>query len=212
VTTVTKYTKYGIYIYISIHLYKTTAYLYQGQPSHTMAQNIYDDETFFAGYIQLPRQVLGPSFRSLIPDVRGATVLDLGCGFGWLCRWAREKGAKEVRGVDVSENMLSKARDFPQDPAITNLRADLETLELPPSTYQVVYSSLTLHYLKNLSAVVAQVYKTLSPGGSFVFSVEHPIYTSPRSPKFVQDPEGHSVWLLDAYLTEGPRTTNVCIF
>lgn len=183
-----------------------------------MAQNIYDDQNFFAGYIQLPRQVLGlegagewPSFRALIPDVRGATVLDLGCGFGWLCRWARENGAEGVRGVDVSENMLSKARNFPQDPAISYLRADLETLELPPSTYQVVYSSLVLHYLKNLSALVAQVYKALAPGGSFVFSVEHPIYTSPRSPKFLQDPKGHSVWLLDAYLSEGPRTTNVCI-
>jgi ubiquinone/menaquinone biosynthesis C-methylase UbiE len=183
-----------------------------------MAQNIYDDQNFFEGYIQMPRQVLGldgaaewPSFRSLIQDVYGATVLDLGCGFGWLCRWARENGAKEVRGVDVSENMLSKAKDFLQDPAITYQKADLETLQLPPNTYQVVYSSLTLHYLQNLSGLVAQVYQTLSPGGSFIFSVEHPIYTSPRNPKFIQDPEGHSIWLLDAYLSEGPRTTNVGI-
>ena len=153
-----------------------------------------------------------PSFRSLIPDVDGANVLDLGCGFGWLCRWARENGAKEVLGVDLSANMLTEARKFPQDPAIAYQLADLDILELPPNTYDVAVSSLTLHYLKNLSGLVAQVYQSLRPGGSFVFSAEHPIYTSPRNPTFVKDQEGHDVWQLDGYLDEGPRTTNVCIF
>lgn len=183
-----------------------------------MAQNIYDDKNFFDAYIQLPRQVHGLhgasewlSFRSLIPDIKGATVLDLGCGFGWLCRWAGENGAKEVLGFDVSENMLAKAKDFPQDPAITYKQADLETLELPSNTYQVALSSLTLHYLVNLPALVAQVYQALSPSGCFVFSVEHPLYTAPRNPKFIKDEEGNKVWGLDSYLYEGPRTTNVCI-
>jgi SAM-dependent methyltransferase len=184
-----------------------------------MAHNIYDDKTFFDEYIKLPRQVNGldgagewPSFRSLIPDVHGANVLDLGCGFGWLCRWARENGAKEVLGVDQSANMLTKAREFPQDHAIIYQQADLDILELPPNTYDIAVSSLTLHYLKNLSGLVAQVYQSLRPGGSFVFSAEHPIYTSPRNPKLVKDQEGHNVWQLDGYLCEGPRTTNVCIF
>lgn len=184
-----------------------------------MAQNIYDDKDFFEGYIQLPRQVHGldgasewPSFRSLIPNVHGAKALDLGCGFGWLCRWARENGAEEVLGVDVSEKMLARAKTFPEDPAITYQRADLETLELRPHTYQVAVSSLTLHYLKNLPGLVAQVYRALTPGGSFIFSAEHPIYTSPRNPKFVKDQDGNDVWQLDAYLDEGSRTTNVRIF
>ena len=184
-----------------------------------MAQNIYDDQNFFEAYIQLPRQIQGlngapewPSFRSLIPDVRGAKVLDLGCGFGWLCRWARENGAAEVLGVDVSENMLTRAKGFPQDPAIIYQRPTLETLELLPNVYQVTLSSLSLHYLKNLPDLVAQVYYALCPGGSFIFSVEHPVYTSPRNPKFIKDSEGHDVWQLDAYLHEGSRTTNVGIF
>jgi hypothetical protein len=62
--------------------------------------------------------------------------------------------------------------------------------------------------LKNLPELVEQVYQSLAPGGSFVFSVEHPVYTSPRDPKFVEDDEGRKIWQLDSYLTEGPRTTN----
>jgi SAM-dependent methyltransferase len=179
-----------------------------------MSQNIYDDKTFFDGYSQLPRQLKGlqgtpewDSFRSLIPDVHGARVLDLGCGYGWLCRWARENGAEKVLGVELSENMLKKAKEFPEDSAISYFRADLDYLKLPPASYEVVYSSLTLHYLKNLSELVAQVYQALTPGGSFIFSVEHPIFTSPRDPKFVKDSEGIKVWALDSYLSEGPRTT-----
>lgn len=183
-----------------------------------MAQNIYDDGDFFRQYIQLPRQVHGldgatewPSFRALIPDLHGAKVLDLGCGFGWHCRWARQNGATEVLGIDVSENMLARAETFPHDPAITYQQADLETLELPPESYQVAISSLAVHYVKNLPGLVAQLYQALVPGGSFIFSAEHPIYTSPRNPIFVKDDGGQDTWQLSGYFHQGPRTTNVRI-
>ncbi|MGH7054452.1 MAG: class I SAM-dependent methyltransferase, partial [Stellaceae bacterium] len=82
-----------------------------------MTQNIYDDEDFFAGYSRLPRSVHGldgapewPALRALIPDLRDRAVLDLGCGFGWFCRWARQAGAASVLGIDVSEKMLARAK------------------------------------------------------------------------------------------------------
>ena len=179
------------------------------------AQNIYDDTNFFEGYIQLPRQVDGldgspewPDFRALIPDIKGARVLDLGCGFGWICRWAREAGAEQVLGIDVSSNMLAKAREFPKDPAITYLQADLETLELELIAYDVVLSSLAMHYLKNLPALVSQVYERLKPGGTFIFCVEHPVFTAPRKPEFIEDTDGSLSWPLNQYLSEGSRVTN----
>ena len=177
-----------------------------------MAQNIYDNEDFFKGYVQLPRQIKSlegapewEALRSLIPDLGRLKFLDLGCGFGWTCRWARQIGAEVVLGVDVSEKMLAKANEFPPDPAITYLQADLETIELPPAMYDVVFSSLTLHYLKNLPGMVVQVFEALNPGGAFVFSVEHPIFTAPRNPKFIQDPENQNIWPLDGYLNEVSR-------
>ena len=41
--------------------------------------------------------------KALLPDFQDKTVLDLGCGFGWHCRYAREQQAKSVIGVDLSE-------------------------------------------------------------------------------------------------------------
>src|SRR5580700_11438611 len=114
-----------------------------------MTQNIYDDPQFFEGYGRLPRSVEGldgapewPALRALLPDLYGRKVLDLGCGYGWFCRWAREAGAAKVVGIDVSEKMLARARADTRDGAITYERADLESVELPPEAFDLVYSSL----------------------------------------------------------------------
>jgi 2-polyprenyl-3-methyl-5-hydroxy-6-metoxy-1,4-benzoquinol methylase len=70
-----------------------------------MAQNIYDNPAFFEGYAQLPRSVQGldgapewPALKSMLPDLNGKRVIDLGCGYGWFCRVARDLGASAVTG------------------------------------------------------------------------------------------------------------------
>jgi SAM-dependent methyltransferase len=180
-----------------------------------MTQNIYDDEQFFEGYSRLPRSVEGldgapewPALRARLPDLRGVDVLDLGCGFGWFCRWARQHGAAHALGVDVSEKMLARARATTEDPAITYSRADLERLQLPAASFDLVYSSLALHYIEALDRLMATVHRSLVPGGRLVFSVEHPIYTAPAEPGWSVDAAGRRTWPLDGYLEEGPRSTD----
>ena len=179
-----------------------------------MAQNIYDQETFFEGYCQLPRSVDGlnaapewPVLQAMLPRMDGLHVVDLGCGFGWFCRWAREAGAAQVLGLDLSGNMLARARQTTTDAAITYAKADLEQVELPKAAFDLAYSSLALHYLVDLGALLAKIHAALVPGGSFVFSMEHPVFTAPRRPGWITA-EGAKVWPLDNYLSEGPRRTN----
>ena len=180
-----------------------------------MTQNSYDNDSFFSGYSTLARSVQGlngagewASIRALLPDMAGLRVVDLGCGFGWFCRWAREAGAAEVLGLDLSEKMLAKAAQDTSDPAITYGRADIDRLDLAPGAFDLAYSSLALHYLEALEAVMAAVHAALVPGGHFVFSVEHPIYTAPSRPGFVTAEDGRRLWPLDGYLSEGHRVTN----
>jgi SAM-dependent methyltransferase len=180
-----------------------------------MTQNIYDDEGFFAGYSQLGRSVEGldgaaewPALRAMLPDMRGLKVLDLGCGFGWFCRWAREQGAARVLGVDVSERMLARAAADTQDAAVTYSRADLESFEPAPASFDLVYSSLAFHYIADLERLLSHAYQSLRSGGSFVFSVEHPIYTAPADPRWWAAPAGRKSWPVNGYLCEGPRSTD----
>jgi SAM-dependent methyltransferase len=180
-----------------------------------MTQNIYDDEGFFAGYSRLGRSVEGldgaaewPALRAMLPDMRGLKVLDLGCGFGWFCRWAREQGAARVLGVDVSERMLARAAANTQDAAIIYTRADLELFEPASASFDLVYSSLAFHYIADLELLMSRVYRSLLPGGSFVFSVEHPLYTAPADPRWSADQPGRKSWPVNDYLCEGPRSTD----
>ena len=180
-----------------------------------MTQNIYDKNEFFEGYSQLPRSRDGldgapewPSLRAMVPDLRGRNVLDLGCGFGWFCRWAREHGAARALGIDVSEKMLSRAAATTHDDAITYTRADMEHLELSPASFDLAYSSLAFHYLENLQRLISEVHRALVPGGRLIFSVEHPIFTAPSHPGWTTDAAGHNTWPIDSYLDEGPRSTD----
>lgn len=180
-----------------------------------MAQNIYDRPDFFAGYSQLERSIAGlsgaaewPLLRPLLPVMAGLRVVDLGCGFGWFCRWARTQGAAQVLGLDLSENMLARARAMTEDPAITYQRADLEQVELPESAFDLAYSALALHYLPDIGPLLRTVRRSLVPGGRFVFSVEHPVLTAPVRQGWTTDAEGRHAWPVNGYLDESARTTD----
>jgi SAM-dependent methyltransferase len=180
-----------------------------------MTQNIYDNPEFFAAYSRFGRSVEGldgaaewPAMRAMLPELRERAVVDLGCGFGWFCRWARGQGAAQVLGLDVSENMLARARAETSDTAIRYARADLEQFDLPAASFGLAYSSLALHYVEYLDRLLATVRDALVSGGSLVFSVEHPIYTAPASPGWVVDATGRKTWPVDDYSVEGPRRTD----
>lgn len=179
-----------------------------------MSQNIYDNDDFFAAYSRLRRSAEGlaaapewPVLRGWIGEIRDARVLDLGCGFGWFCRWAREAGAAEVLGVDLSENMLTAARAATDDTAISYAQGNLEELAIAEGGWDLIYSSLTLHYVVGIEALFARVAAGLRTGGRFIFSTEHPMFTAPSKPGF-EERDGRLVWPMDRYLDAGPRVTD----
>lgn len=180
-----------------------------------MAQNIYDNPAFFEGYAQLPRSVQGldgapewPALKAMLPDLTGTSVIDLGCGYGWFCRVARELGACDVTGVDISEKMLARAAELTDDTQIHYQRSDLESLQLRENSLDLVYSSLALHYLPELDALFARVQRALKPGGSLVFSMEHPIYTCATRQGWLTEDNGERFWGVNHYQDEGKRVSN----
>jgi len=178
-----------------------------------MKQNKYDDPEFFANYSQMARSIGGleaagewPAFRSLLPDLRDKKVLDLGCGFGWHCRYAREQHARLVIGVDISEKMIRRAKESTDDPAIEYRRLAIEDIDFPTEEFDVVLSSLALHYVKRFDVVCTKVHHCIVPGGTFVISVEHPIFTALAAQDWYYGQHGERLyWPVDHYQEEGPR-------
>lgn len=180
-----------------------------------MKQNKYDDHDFFNRYSEMPRSVGGLEaagewhlLKEMLPDLKGKSVLDLGCGYGWHCRYARERGASSVVGLDLSENMLQRAREMTDDPAITYRCQAIEDLHGEDGSFDVVLSSLALHYVEDMNLVAKHIYKLLSPGGHFVLSVEHPIFTSRGNQDWHYGADGsREHWPVDGYAMEGRRQT-----
>jgi len=180
-----------------------------------MEQIINDQPEFFDGYGQLARSTGGlnsapewPVLRAMLPPMKGRRIVDLGCGYGWFCRWAQTQGAAHVLGLDLSEKMLARARELSQADAVIYERADLEQLALPPAAFDLAYSSLALHYLEDAGRLFATVYRALVPGGQFVFSTEHPVFMAPSRQGWAKDADGRRIWPLDHYAVEGPRVTD----
>lgn len=180
-----------------------------------MAQNIYDNPDFFAGYSKLPRQVDGldgapewPAIRAMLPDLTGRRVIDLGCGFGWASRWMREQGAASVLGLDLSQNMIARAKADTADAAVTYRIADLNTLVLPEASFDLVYSALTFHYIRDFGRLVRVIRNALSRGGYLVFTIEHPIFMAAAHPHWISDEDGRKTWPVNRYSFEGERRTD----
>lgn len=181
-----------------------------------MKQNKYDDSNFFSAYKQMPRSIKGLEgagewhvLKALLPNLQHKDVLDLGCGFGWHCQFAGNQQARSVVGVDISEKMLQKAREQTVDPAISYLQMPIEDIEFSNSQFDVVISSLAFHYIESFEVICKKVYDCLKSEGTFIFSVEHPIFTSRNEQDWYFGNQGNRLhWPVDNYQSEGIRETS----
>ncbi|EGG16188.1 hypothetical protein DFA_09216 [Cavenderia fasciculata] len=210
-------------------------------------QNIYDSKEFFDGYAKMDRSVKGAAgiceWDSTIKMLDEAlqskhqptleSVVDLGCGYGWFSGYlARERHVKSIKAYDLSVKMLDRAKQLNQhEESIEYAQADLETIKLPPLAFDLAFSSLTLHYIVNLSTLLDTVYASVKPGGHFIVIIEHPIYSAPTIRNWINnntqtptDPnqqqeeeketlgykqgEERLVWPLYNYQMEGDRIEN----
>jgi ubiquinone/menaquinone biosynthesis C-methylase UbiE len=177
-------------------------------------QNIYDDPGFFASYKDLRLNDTGlngalevPAIRRLLPDLYGKHVLDLGCGFGDFARYARDSKAASVTAVDVSAKMLDEARRLTDGSGISYIHCAIEKYDAGLNRFDLVVSSMALHYVADYRSVVLRVFRALRSGGRFAFSVEHPVCSANPVGWILNEHGQEQYWPLDRYQEEGKRKT-----
>lgn len=181
-----------------------------------MKQNKYDDPVFFSKYSNMDRSKKGlesagewHELKKMIPNLSDKRVLDLGCGFGWHCRFAIENNATSVIGVDISRKMLDEARNKTKSELIEYICMPIEEIDFPKDSFDIVISSLVLHYIESFENLLVRINKALVKGGDFVFSVEHPIFTAHGAQEWHYDNRGNRLhWPVDQYFNEGIRNAN----
>lgn len=179
-------------------------------------KNEYDNETFFNQYARMPRSIEGLSaagewhqLKPLFPPLQEKSLLDLGCGYGWHCRFAKEQGASRILGIDLSRKMIEEAQKRNGGSEITYRVCGIDEYEYPEKEWDCVISNLALHYVEDLEAVFQKVYGTLKSGGIFLFNIEHPVFTSGIGQDWLYAANGEiQCWPIDHYFVSGKRHTN----
>lgn len=130
--------------------------------------------------------------NAYLPDLRGKTVLDIGCGTGILsCYWAKEVGPTgKVIGVDISAEQLAVAKDNAQAQQLHNIEwinLDIRELQQLNTTVDLVYCRFVLIHLFQQEALLQKLYDRLAPGG-YLFCEEamgyEAFFADPPSPAF----------------------------
>lgn len=178
-----------------------------------MKENKYDNSQFYEKYSQMTRSKEGlkgagewRTLQKVLPDFNGKRVLDLGCGFGWHCAYAVENGAEYVLGTDISEKMLAAAKEKNAHEKIEYRCMAMEDMDFQEEAFDIVLSSLAFHYIRDFTSLTENISRWLVPGGWFVFSVEHPVFTAEGTQDWVYDEKGNiRHFPVDHYFEEGKR-------
>ena len=180
-----------------------------------MKQNIYDNQKFFDGYMELRSNERGfnsaieePAVYSLLPSLKGLRILDLGCGFGKFACFCLQKEAAFVLGADISQKMISEAKMLVKDSRADFEVAAAEDLIAAEASFDLVVSSMCFHYIQNIKPVFEKISIALKDGGDFIFSVEHPICTSLLKGWCGTDDAPKKHWPVDNYKKETMRVSD----
>lgn len=147
-------------------------------------------------------------FKNLFPNLISKKVLDLGCGYGWHCKYAVECGAEQVLGIDISKKMIQEAIVKNADTRITFQVCDLEEYDYPNESYDCVISNLVLHYISDIDRIYKKIYSTLKKDGVFLLNIEHPVFTSGVNQDWIYNNDNKAkYWPIDNYFYPGERET-----
>ena len=100
------------------------------------------------------------------------SVIDFGCGNGWVVRKLKEHSlCKDAHGLDGAKSMIKKAEKYDSDGMYFN--EDIN-IWIPPQKYEVVFSMETLYYFKNPGKIINTIYDdVLIENGMLIIGIDH---------------------------------------
>ena len=121
-----------------------------------------ENEKAYQQKLKLTQQLFRPDFE----------LFEFGCGTGGTAL-IHAPHVKHIRAVDISENMLSYARQSQRNAGVENVdfeQGEIGEITLPHDAYDMVLGLSILHLIDDKEDVIAQIYDSLKPGGYFVSS------------------------------------------
>ena len=133
-------------------------------------KNKIDGSTIYHLYLEKP------AMYGKLSNLKDKSVLCLGCGTGEENEFIHALGAKRVVGVDISSGLIEIAKKA--HPHLEFYVMDIEKLDFRNDSFDFVFSSLTMHYLKDWVETLKRVHTVLRQNCIFLFSMTHPFFSS----------------------------------
>jgi SAM-dependent methyltransferase len=138
-------------------------------------------------------EVVTPLLLEVLQPQSGKRYLDVGCGEGRVMRTVASGGASAV-GIDLSYELVERAG--------SGVVADLVAMPLRDSSFDGVYSVLTLEHVEDHSTFFSEAARVTKPGGVLALVINHPTWTAPGSTP-ISDSNGEVLWRPGDYFSEG---------
>jgi cytosine/adenosine deaminase-related metal-dependent hydrolase/SAM-dependent methyltransferase len=110
--------------------------------------------------------------KRLLPEVKGRTVLDAGCGSGRWLSYLADRGPTSLTGVDPSIEMLRAAAG--KGASADLFAASCDEMPFSPESFDLILSSFVLSYVDDLSRCAVEMHRVARPGSDLFFSDMHP--------------------------------------
>ncbi|TDD59193.1 class I SAM-dependent methyltransferase [Kribbella antibiotica] len=137
----------------------------------------------------------------LLGNVRGKSILEVGCGAGQCTRWLTAQGAQAV-AFDISVEQLQVSRTLDRKTGTTAraVAADATAIPFADATFDIACSAFgALPFVADAGTVLREIARALKPGGLLVFSVTHPFRWS-----MPDDPSPHGLRIIHSYFDRTP--------
>ena len=136
------------------------------------------------------RDLEAKALREVFSIISFNTVLEIGCGTGKNSEWLLQK-AEQITAVDLSGEMLSKAKEKIQSDKVEFIKADINSdWDFTQKTFDLVSFSLVLEHIENLDHIFKEVYKKLNDQGYVYIGELHPFKQCTGSKARFQTEEG----------------------
>ena len=116
------------------------------------------------------------------PALKGASVLEIGCGYGVLCVDMALSGARLVIGLDISSKRIDVARKYVKEkyPQLKNI-IEFKVMDLkdyPAFNFDYIFSKNSFEHIIELEKMLIRMKSCLKLGGK-VYTGFGPLYNSP---------------------------------
>lgn len=135
--------------------------------------------------------------ESMLPDLRGKSILDAGCGTGHFCMYADSRQAGQIVGIDFSQVMIDQAKK--NCPTAQFHCGDISTF-IVREPVDIIICALVIGHLENISRLFENFASMLKTGGILILTDFHPVLTLQNAKRTFKNPKTQEIIEIKHYL------------